>query len=196
MSIKEDNIFTIDKNQISFVFSYFFDFNSYEEFYILDVKDKNKDIQKSINFDNYNQSNKFWIQNFIEKIIGDNKFKNYFFSLKDSLQKKDVGKILTLNPNLEKEIKKINKKSSFKDYAKLKSGFDDYSKLKKEDLELFLNEVDLFKLRNEFKDEKSYLSCLRWICRGLDMDYAINKIKVDIEIHENAINSKKRNKYY
>lgn len=192
MSIKEDNIFTIDKDKISFVFSYFFDFNSYEEFYILDVKDKNKNIQKSINFDNYNQSNKFWIQNFIEKIIEDNKFKNYFFSLKDSLQKKDVGKILTLNPNLEKEIKKINKKSSFKDYTKLKSGFDDYSKLKKEDLELFLNEVDLFNLRKEFKDEKSYLSCLRWICRGLDMDYAIHKIKVDIEIHENAINSKKK----
>lgn len=44
---------------------------------------------------------------------------------------------------------------------------------------------------DNFIDAKYQMMCLRWCARGLTIDDAIKKVKVDIEVSENGIGSRK-----
>lgn len=94
--------------------------------------------------------------------------------------------------NLEcvEQIKRINnaeiKKLKFKDFAELKTfGKDKFSNIKLKDIEPFLKEDDILMVQSDLKEEKLVLSALRWVARGLNVNCAIRKVKVDFEILNN-----------
>lgn len=45
-----------------------------------------------------------------------------------------------------------------------------------------INDSILEKIKELFAEEKYVLSAIRWILRGLTLDLAISKVKVDIDI--------------
>lgn len=75
----------------------------------------------------------------------------------------------------------------YKDYANLKCGYDKFSKLSFEQLIVILptldKPLDLDKMfANNIKEKKQIVSVIRWVLRGLNVDQAIQKNKIDQEI--------------
>lgn len=98
-----------------------------------------------------------------------------------------------VNPQCRKAMKKFFAKSkhSFKDFMGLKTyGFDYYSRLKAPELLAFA-EKEGIDLSEALPDEKPRLTAIRWILRGLSVDDAVHKVKVDQEVSENAMNSRR-----
>lgn len=87
-----------------------------------------------------------------------------------------------------------NDRKRFRDYIDLRTeGQDFWSRKKKE---YIMNEreypEDVWHLIcDNFIDAKYQMMCLRWCARGLTIDDAIKKVKVDIEVSENCIGSRK-----
>ena len=87
-----------------------------------------------------------------------------------------------------------NDRKRFRDYIDLRTeGQDFWSRKKKE---YIMNEreypEDVWHLIcDNFIDAKYQMICLRWCARGLTIDDAIKKVKVDIEVSENCIGSRK-----
>lgn len=83
------------------------------------------------------------------------------------------------------------KKAKFKDFVNLKSGRDHLSSKKLPDLITLCHPEDVLQVQSTFSDNTTQASALRWILRGLPVDMAIHKIKVDLEINANAKQYKK-----
>lgn len=81
---------------------------------------------------------------------------------------------------------------SFKDYAGLKTyGMDAYSHLGQAELDEYMEENGLERIKEHFPDDpKAVNSALRWCMRGLLYDDAIRKVEVDQEIALNALKKK------
>lgn len=97
-----------------------------------------------------------------------------------------------INENCRESILAFQKKvnPSFKDYSSLKTyGMDVYSRMPYCELEDFANSKALFQNCQEpiLQNQKHFASVIRWILRGLGPKDALRKVKVDIQIAQNAI---------
>ena len=95
-----------------------------------------------------------------------------------------------VNPACAKKIAWLNSKPSsklrFRDFAGLKTyGRDKVSSMKWGDLKDQLPADQLKKLTVKIGQERT-LQVLRWVKRGLNPDHAVHKVKVDMEIAQNA----------
>ncbi|WP_240675686.1 hypothetical protein [Ammoniphilus sp. CFH 90114] len=71
------------------------------------------------------------------------------------------------------------KNPSFADFTALRTyGNDDYSAMGWEDLQAYLNEETVI-IVEQFEDEANILNALRWVARGLPVNYAIRKARAD-----------------
>ena len=85
---------------------------------------------------------------------------------------------------IESFNRKRNKK--FSDYMALKTfGKDSISKMRAADLLSHITSDDNKQVSDVFTDESSIYSTFRWILRGISVDDAIHKTKIDIEIQNN-----------
>ena len=98
-----------------------------------------------------------------------------------------------IHPRCEGLVRKIEsmkeEKLRFRDFASLKTfGQDGYSRKKIPELEEFLGEEKVWKIKEDerMEDEALYVSALRWMARGLSPNHAIRKVMTDREIAENA----------
>ena len=104
----------------------------------------------------------------------------------DVLEKPDV----LVNPACAKKIAWLNSQPSsklrFRDFAGLKTyGRDKVSGMKWEALKDLLPADQLEKLTVQIGQERT-LQVLRWVKRGLNPDHAVHKVRVDMEIAQNA----------
>lgn len=92
------------------------------------------------------------------------------------------------NVGVAKEIArlvKLGKKAKFKDFAAVRSGRDRFSSMKYPDL-VALCDAKRLAPAMEVEDESVRASILRWHLRGLPIDMAVHKVKVDLEISANV----------
>lgn len=94
-----------------------------------------------------------------------------------------------VNDSCIKGIQKINamENPTFQDFMRLKTfGKDSYSNKKKDELIQSLPIDDIRRIQNEFRrdigGEQLMLATLRWLSRGLGVEYAIKKVRVDAEV--------------
>lgn len=92
-----------------------------------------------------------------------------------------------INPLCAQRIASINAKAPdqlrFDDFAKLKTyGRDDVSRMKAEDLRGVVMEAELQQIKEAIQDDGDTVKVLRWMKRGLSLDYAVRKVQVDQEI--------------
>lgn len=101
------------------------------------------------------------------------------------------GEQKEINRRCGEQISTLNAKAqtSFKDYVGLKTGgMDEWSRTK--DMDKIVDQEILKILEQYFTSRYHIDSCLRWYCRGLRLDYAIRKVKTDLEVAENAMKYK------
>lgn len=129
---------------------------------------------------------KFWFENFCTKFQESEFFRSQVGSFESGDSFKVISGVSKDNSNLSTEISNfllIPKKSlKFKDFANLKSGRDKYTTMKGSELFNLIDNSDLEKIKELFTEEKYILSAIRWVLRGLTLDLAISKVKVDIDI--------------
>jgi hypothetical protein len=73
----------------------------------------------------------------------------------------------------------------FHDFKNLKSGRDEFSRLKLPQLRERFSAADQERIDEEF-DDKLAAQCYRWMLRGLPLDKAVRKVRVDLEVSMNA----------
>ena len=98
-----------------------------------------------------------------------------------------------IHSDCEEQIRRLNENPSvrFKDYVQLTTrGLDDISSLKKDILMKIISHSDFEEISMIFEDDKSKLTAMRWVARGLSVLHSINKVLADKEV---ALN-KKRNR--
>lgn len=102
------------------------------------------------------------------------------FPAKNAAQEAQISKAI-------REFVKRGNKNKFKDYIGLKSGGKDkYSSMKIDKLKDLIDEEAIKKVSiNEF-DPKYEAVTYRWILRGLPVDMAIHKVKIDLEVMNNV----------
>ena len=83
-----------------------------------------------------------------------------------------------------KRLVRLGKKAKFKDFASLRSGRDRFSSIHLSELAEMVDTPTMDGLA-ELDDEQK-ARALRWVLRGLDVDMAVHKVKVDAEIAQNA----------
>jgi hypothetical protein len=76
--------------------------------------------------------------------------------------------------------------TGFQELAAMKSGRDQYSRLRLPELQDRVGEERAEEARVALGGDAAVASCLRWVLRGLDLDTAIRKVRVDQEIAERA----------
>jgi hypothetical protein len=94
-----------------------------------------------------------------------------------------------VNESCIKSIEKLNslENPTFQDFIRLKTfGKDFYSNSRKDELISSLPIDDIRRIQNEFRrdisGEQLMLTALRWLSRGLSLEYAIKKVRVDAEV--------------
>lgn len=132
-------------------------------------------------------------QNFIKKFLEDPSYRESF--LVDSYPKWE-GIIrytsdkegVKINKKCENAIHRLmkNKNPKFKDFLELKTfGMDGFSRMSKEHLSPMIAPEEIARIKGEFEDDKLVLEAMRWKARGLSSDYAIRKVKTNLEITKN-----------
>ena len=91
----------------------------------------------------------------------------------------------SLDTIIEKFVSKGNK-LKFKDYMTFKSGRDKFSNMSTKILIDMCPQETTDLINRTFSDQKNIDSSMRWYLRGLPIDMAIHKVKVDIEISKNS----------
>ncbi|MHA2296938.1 MAG: hypothetical protein ACXAEU_03085 [Candidatus Hodarchaeales archaeon] len=95
-----------------------------------------------------------------------------------------------INPTCYKAIKRLNRKKGkikFKELMQLRTGGrDSYSGKSLAQLKGLVKPESYKRVMEEKLDGEMSKSCLRWIARGLKVELAIRKVKVDKEVQENA----------
>lgn len=114
-------------------------------------------------------------------------------AMPDIPAKRQIGE--HVNPVCRKAILAFWKKPkhAFKDFMALKTGgLDAYSRMGAGELRKYADEHNIN--LSGLPEEKAQLTAIRWILRGLSVDDAIHKVKVDAEVSENA-NKSRRNQW-
>jgi hypothetical protein len=95
-----------------------------------------------------------------------------------------------LNESCQKAITKLMKQKhpKFKDFASLKTyGTDGFSRLKLSQMAEIIPQETIERFVTVFDGETHALTAMRWHLRGLSIDYAIRKVKTDLEIRANMV---------
>ena len=130
------------------------------------------------------------IERFIDKFCQDAKFRakfQYDGEPIDAVLEKNESLI---HPKCAKMIADLNKKDGestrFRDFVALRTyGQDKISRMKFDVLKDLLPEEEIAELKENYGDDNT-LKILRWIKRGLKVDHAIHKVRVDMEVAQNA----------
>ena len=96
-----------------------------------------------------------------------------------------------VNVATRSDVARINARSMaklrFKDFASLKvGGRDAFSRLKGAGLDAIIPPGNVATIHVALEDEDARDQAKRWVARGLQVDKAVRKVKVDAEIRENA----------
>ena len=99
--------------------------------------------------------------------------------LQDSKYRQQYQTIQRVNASKSEKLK-------FRDFAALKTyGRDKVSSMKMDVLKDIVSEEEMEQIKGAV-DERDVIAVLRWMKRGLHMDHAIHKVKVDREIANNT----------
>jgi hypothetical protein len=85
---------------------------------------------------------------------------------------------------------RLRENARFRDFAALKSGRDAFSSLKLDALKEMMGSTRSAELMAVEADDDSRLKAARWAMRGLSVEDAFHKVKVDLEVAENAHGNK------
>lgn len=130
------------------------------------------------------------IHNFINHFMEfENDRHNYLLdgiNITEKYQNKDI-----VNKKCRDMINRLQKKKMsqlrFKDFMNLKTfGRDSVSSMKESDLIALINPNDIKIIQDENLPKEFQLMAYRWIVRGLQVNYAIRKVKTDMEVRENC----------
>ena len=132
---------------------------------------------------------KEWMKELVTGLKKNPEFRRDFFQLK--MIESDF-KIPSPKSDMDKALNRLltlKDKAKFQDYMKLKSGRDAYSSLKGEELKSRISQNDQERIdkRNRILQEDDKAKIYRWILRGLPVDMAISKFKIDNAIAQKAI---------
>jgi len=105
-------------------------------------------------------------------------------SRKNSLPKLPAVQAIGMQKAI-KNVIRMGNKAKFRDFAALRSGRDHYSSMPYDELVSLCDEKTLPPV-HAIDDERVRASVLRWHLRGLPLDMAIHKVKVDQEISANS----------
>lgn len=129
------------------------------------------------------------INSFVNKFLRDADYRKQFLCDGENVcaTQKDEKAV---NLRCEGMIRRINKKNSkdlrFRDFANLKTfGRDKVSSMKEPMLVASLPESDVKIIESMFDSKSDQIAAMRWQVRGLSCEYAIRKVKTDIEIRNN-----------
>jgi len=94
-----------------------------------------------------------------------------------------------VHPKCAERIAVLNKMSGestrFQDFVNLRTyGQDKISRMKLDELKDLLPEKEVVELMQTY-GETNTLKILRWIKRGLKVDHAIHKVRIDMEVAQN-----------
>lgn len=138
------------------------------------------------------------MEKFAEKLSSFVPYNKEFLLSLNSKKFDDEYDIVFPKKSKEQEIEIDNKikifakrgdKNKFKDYLNLKSGGrDQYSAMKLENLKYLVSSDIIDKVLETAFDEKYQAVTYRWVLRGLPVDMAIHKVKVDLEVTSNIKN--------
>lgn len=100
-----------------------------------------------------------------------------------------------INPLCAKKIAEINAiepgRVKYGDFVSLRTyGKDEVSRMKRELLESSVTESELQRVRASVQCNEDIPKVLRWVKRGLNIDYAIYKVQVDNEVALGAMASR------
>lgn len=93
-----------------------------------------------------------------------------------------------IHPECQKEIQRLNEHDhlGFKDFARLKTfGLDKYSTATLKGLESMLPVDQQQIVKEQFQNKRLVLMAFRWMVRGLKPEWAIRKVKTDLQIEQN-----------
>lgn len=131
------------------------------------------------------------LQNFADKFTQDAKFRKKWQTSGEEitavLQKPDS----LVHPRCAQAIDRINSQRTenlrFADFANLKTfGQDKVSRMKMDVLKDIVTKDEMDTIQSAV-DETEVVKVLRWVKRGLKLNHAIRKVKVDMEIALNAL---------
>lgn len=163
--------------------------NNDKQSYLLSVLVKINNVEAAVYQREFSEEiSMIHFQGFIKKFLQNVAYRQQFL-----VYGKWDGEILLpdtedVHPECRKQIKYINncKNLHFKDFRDLKTfGTDKYSGAKLEELESIVSIDQQDAVKEVFQNKQYILAALRWIARGLKTEYAIRKVKSDIEIRAN-----------
>lgn len=132
------------------------------------------------------------ISSFIRRFLEDVPFRDkYYVSGEKFASEMRYSDIDGINKKCREEIMRFNKirddKKKFKDYCNIKThGMDKFSRMKLNNLMERISKEDVDTILVAFEDEKNVANALKWCCRGLSVNDAIRKVKVDLEVAKNV----------
>lgn len=152
---------------------------------VLDKKNKNVAFYEKV----FRQGNSATVYEFIKRFMADSNFRVSYLANGTHIEETFVETSL-ISPKCKKLINDLLKKKPsqlrFNDFVQLKTfGRDNVSLMTAETLRNKVSKADCKLVEQEFPDTASQLATLRWIVRGLPADYAIRKIKTDLEVQAN-----------
>jgi hypothetical protein len=128
-------------------------------------------------------------QIFIQRFLSSSNFRAKLQHLGEWNGKYKTSKKESINKACAEAIEYINSLESptTQDFIRLKTfGKDSFSSQKRKDMISSLAIADIRRIQNEFKmdieGQAMMLSAIRWISRGLKVEYAIRKIRVDEKV--------------
>lgn len=137
-----------------------------------------------------NRFNSAHIRAFMDKFLRDSEYRKRFQTSGSHVSAEQPKSDELVNPQCAKAIQRINNavpgKLRFRDFAALKTyGRDKVSSMKMDALKDVVTGEELEKIQGSVCEE-DIITTLRWIKRGLLVNHAIHKVKVDREITNNA----------
>lgn len=84
------------------------------------------------------------------------------------------------------QLVRKGRRAKFRDFAALKSGRDEYSHLRYNELIARLSATDTTPIIASNLSESDQAAACRWVLRGLPVEMALRKVRVDREIRHNA----------
>lgn len=131
------------------------------------------------------------VYNFMDKFAQDSKYRKTFQTSGEPILAELPKSEVAVNPQCAAAIRRINASRpgqlKFQDFAGLKTyGRDRVSGMKLNVLKDIVPEEEYERIVGTVAEE-DIISVLRWIKRGLQIDHAIHKVKVDREISNNAV---------
>lgn len=140
-----------------------------------------------------NKFTKKHYENFVKKFMRDSSYREeYLQEGYTPWSEQDIPEDVLCTPSVHAiELLNSEEHVSFQQLAKLRwFGDDKHKGLSYEQLADLVSPEDLLYVRTHCPEDKA-LSALTWIVRGLKLEHALSRVKVELEIEKNKRNSVK-----